>query len=226
MKALDTQIGGNHYKHYKMQPVEYFEKMKLKFIAASIIKYIVRYRDKNGLEDLNKAMHLCDIGIEIGLTPRVMQKSRRNMYNEFVSQLGDNMELEKTIIFEVSQYRYDRAIDLIDDLKQSYSHDVDEFDYYDALFELVYKDGFDYSLFTSQNREDSGDFKYLCAFVFVLHKYDVPNSLIANKANLTLVRVANLINSAYSMLEDGDAAFIIDMNAMFDYIEKERLKDE
>ena len=47
----DTQVGGSHYKDFKIQPIEFITANKLSFIQASIIKYICRYDKKNGKED-------------------------------------------------------------------------------------------------------------------------------------------------------------------------------
>jgi len=63
--ALDTQVGGSHYKHYVIQPIEFFHKNKIPYPEAAIIKYVLRYKDKNGLEDLNKAKHIIDLMIEM-----------------------------------------------------------------------------------------------------------------------------------------------------------------
>ena len=57
----DTQIGGNHYKNYKIQPIEYTLANSLNFCQGNVIKYITRYKDKNGVEDLKKAKHYIDI---------------------------------------------------------------------------------------------------------------------------------------------------------------------
>ena len=63
--ALDTQIGGTHYKNCAIQPVEFITKNKLGFLEGCVIKRICRYEDKNGLEDLKKAKHEIDLLIEL-----------------------------------------------------------------------------------------------------------------------------------------------------------------
>lgn len=60
-KALDVQEGGNHYKKYKIQPIEFCYANNIPAIEASVIKYAIRHRDKNGVEDINKAIHLLNI---------------------------------------------------------------------------------------------------------------------------------------------------------------------
>lgn len=62
--ALDKQEGGNHYKQMKIQPVEYIVANNLGFIEGNIIKYISRYKNKNGIEDLRKAQHFIEMLIE------------------------------------------------------------------------------------------------------------------------------------------------------------------
>ena len=62
---LDKQVGGSHYKKYKIQPVEYAMANDLNYCQANAIKYITRYRDKGGIEDLNKAIHNIEILIEL-----------------------------------------------------------------------------------------------------------------------------------------------------------------
>lgn len=64
-KALDTQIAGNHYKGLAIQPIEFIVKNNLDYIQGNVIKYIVRYKNKNGIEDLKKIKHYIDLLIEI-----------------------------------------------------------------------------------------------------------------------------------------------------------------
>jgi len=64
-KAIDKQIGGKHYKDFKIQPIEFITKNKLSFIQGCIIKYICRFENKNGIEDLEKIKHYCDLQIQM-----------------------------------------------------------------------------------------------------------------------------------------------------------------
>ena len=63
--AKDVQIGGDHYKKLKIQPVEYIHANNLPFIEGCIIKYATRWRDKGGLADLEKIKHFTDLLIEL-----------------------------------------------------------------------------------------------------------------------------------------------------------------
>jgi hypothetical protein len=64
-RALDRQEGGGHYKNLPIQPVEYCHKNGLGFCESSVIKYVSRWKDKNGIEDLKKARHFIDLLIEM-----------------------------------------------------------------------------------------------------------------------------------------------------------------
>lgn len=64
MSAKDYQIGGSHYKDKGIQPIEYIMSNGLGFCEGNVIKYVSRWRDKNGLDDLLKAKHYLEFLIE------------------------------------------------------------------------------------------------------------------------------------------------------------------
>ena len=63
-KALDRQEGGDHYTKMKIQPMTYSMENGLDAMQHTIIKYVSRFRDKNGIEDLRKAIHTIELLIE------------------------------------------------------------------------------------------------------------------------------------------------------------------
>ena len=65
LKATERQIGGKHYKDFKIQPIEFITKNKLSFIQGCVVKYICRFDRKNGKEDLDKIIHYAELGKEI-----------------------------------------------------------------------------------------------------------------------------------------------------------------
>lgn len=67
MSALDTQVGGDHYKKLKIQPVEYMHANGIPFIEGCIIKYASRWRDKGGIADLEKIKHFAQLLIDLEL---------------------------------------------------------------------------------------------------------------------------------------------------------------
>lgn len=62
--ALDIQEGGGHYKSKGIQPVEYAYRNNLGFIESNVVKYVSRWKEKSGIQDLKKARHYLDILIE------------------------------------------------------------------------------------------------------------------------------------------------------------------
>lgn len=64
MSAKDTQIGGDHYKDMVIQPFEYIVANGIGFAEGCVIKYVSRWKTKNGVEDLKKARHFLDMLIE------------------------------------------------------------------------------------------------------------------------------------------------------------------
>lgn len=62
--ASKTQVAGNHYSKLKIQPMEYCLQNDLNYGQSNAIKYITRYKDKNGIEDLKKAIHCIELLIE------------------------------------------------------------------------------------------------------------------------------------------------------------------
>ena len=59
--AWDKQVGGEHYKQYAIQPAKFALANKLDYAQANAIKYIVRHADKNGVQDLDKAVHYVEL---------------------------------------------------------------------------------------------------------------------------------------------------------------------
>ena len=64
MKSFKKQVGGKHYKNYKIQPVEFIIKNNIGFVEGNIIKYILRFKEKGGVQDLLKAKHYIELLIE------------------------------------------------------------------------------------------------------------------------------------------------------------------
>lgn len=65
MSALDTQEGGDHYNGMAIQPVEFIHRNAIGFLEGNVLKYIVRHRNKNGAQDVRKAIHYCRIILEL-----------------------------------------------------------------------------------------------------------------------------------------------------------------
>ena len=63
--ALDVQVGGDHYKKLKIQPIEYIHASAMGYMEGNVVKYVTRWRKKNGIADLMKAKHYIELLIEL-----------------------------------------------------------------------------------------------------------------------------------------------------------------
>ena len=62
--AFRRQEGGDHYTRLKIQPLEYIYANNLGFCEGNVVKYVTRWKYKNGLQDLEKSLHYVDFLIE------------------------------------------------------------------------------------------------------------------------------------------------------------------
>lgn len=76
--ANEIQHGGNHYKKNQIQPWDYIEANGLGFLDGNAIKYLTRWKDKNGIEDLKKARHYVDKLIEVETAKQSQQNGESN----------------------------------------------------------------------------------------------------------------------------------------------------
>ena len=63
--ALEKQVAGSHYKDLPIQPVEYIHANAMGYLEGNVVKYVSRWRKKNGLADLEKAKHYIELLIEL-----------------------------------------------------------------------------------------------------------------------------------------------------------------
>lgn len=65
VKALDTQVGGDHYKSCGIQPIEFIYANDLSYCEANIVKYATRHARKGGAEDVKKVIHYAELLLEL-----------------------------------------------------------------------------------------------------------------------------------------------------------------
>jgi hypothetical protein len=63
--ALDKQVSGSHYKDKAIQPIIYIHANNLGFCEGNVVKYVTRWKEKNGIADLEKAKHYIELLIEM-----------------------------------------------------------------------------------------------------------------------------------------------------------------
>jgi len=62
--SLEKQVGGKHYKNFRIQPAEFINENKLLFAEGNAIKYICRHSVKGKEEDIKKAIHYLEMILE------------------------------------------------------------------------------------------------------------------------------------------------------------------
>jgi hypothetical protein len=65
VSSLETQEGGSHYKDMKIQPLEFIHANNLDYMQGNVVKYITRHKAKNGAQDVRKALHYCQLILEL-----------------------------------------------------------------------------------------------------------------------------------------------------------------
>lgn len=64
-EANSVQVGGGHYKDLSIQPWDFIAANGLDYFQGNIVKYVTRFREKGGIQDLEKARHYLDKLIEL-----------------------------------------------------------------------------------------------------------------------------------------------------------------
>lgn len=63
--ALKVQIAGSHYSKLKIQPMEFSMANGWDACSHTVLKYVTRHQDKNGRQDLEKALHCADMRLAL-----------------------------------------------------------------------------------------------------------------------------------------------------------------
>jgi hypothetical protein len=63
--ALKKQVGGTHYKKFRIEPAEFIHANNIPYLEGCAVKYLCRHRDKGGVTDLLKAKHYIDLIIQL-----------------------------------------------------------------------------------------------------------------------------------------------------------------
>lgn len=88
MKNPSTQVGGTHYNKMKIQPVTFIVENELSYCQGNVIKYVCRYADKNGVQDLKKAKQYIDFMIRDLQTKDILE-SVPPKFNDYPFNEGD-----------------------------------------------------------------------------------------------------------------------------------------
>ncbi len=95
--ALNRQIGGTHYKDCTYQPIQFMVDMKFNHFQCCVLKYVMRYRKKNGREDLEKALHYCELA-------QLLRPDKTAVWNDY---LASRFVLERDMPRPLMHFLYD-----------------------------------------------------------------------------------------------------------------------
>jgi hypothetical protein len=115
MSANDKQIGGAHYQKAEYQHWDWVCDIELHYLLACATKYVTRWRDKNGVQDLDKAIHYLEKARERGVRPPRQESRLRQFTFRFVKSM--NGSTESAIIWSTIRGDYSAAASLINRLK-------------------------------------------------------------------------------------------------------------
>lgn len=118
--SLDTQVGGNHYKNFLYQPLQLSVDMRLNFIQGNIVKYITRYKNKNGKQDLLKVIHYAHLGKELKPLNFAPLRNALEVVNLYVSMNNLNVTIKNVVHHSIYQ-NWTEIISLVEGLiKEEY----------------------------------------------------------------------------------------------------------
>lgn len=115
--ALTKQVGGEHYKSMVMQPLELITLIKCSFIQGCIIKYISRYKAKNGKQDIEKCIHYAQLAIQLNDKRRCKDATVSYGVTKFVKQNKLSV-LQRVIITQAIYNKYEKVIQYCEELIQ------------------------------------------------------------------------------------------------------------
>lgn len=122
MRRKNKQVGGSHYESLKIEPIELFVKYNVNWFQGEAIKYCSRFLNKNGKQDLLKAIQVCDLADSLGLSirPLFFIELDSDFLNKYISQFEYSEVLGDIIHYLLVDNNYLLAGAKIVDLKNMY----------------------------------------------------------------------------------------------------------
>lgn len=122
MRKRNKQVGGSHYESLKIEPVELFVKFNLNWFQGEVIKYCSRFLNKNGKQDLLKAIQVCELADSLGLSSKPLFPIELDLHflNSYTSQFEYKEVLNDIINYLLVDNNYLLAGAKIVELKNMY----------------------------------------------------------------------------------------------------------
>jgi len=98
--ANSHQVGGSHYQKQTIQHWDYVLANDIPYLEAQVIKYVSRWRDKNGVQDLEKARHFLDKLIQVNTSAARDQEdpSKSHVGSTILAGMGDSVGYEPSTL--------------------------------------------------------------------------------------------------------------------------------
>lgn len=109
LKASEKEIGGSHYKNESLQPLDIIAAIDLNFFQGNIVKYVTRHSKKNGLEDLKKAYHYCQLGKEYDPYNLSANLTPSFKIDEWINEYSQATSISKSFLHSVINQEWDKA---------------------------------------------------------------------------------------------------------------------
>lgn len=93
MEANEYQVGGDHYNNKPYQHWDFVIDTNQPYLIACATKYVSRWREKNGLKDLEKAKHYLEKAIQ-----RKIQTHMHESYAKFITKFISQFEHKDMLI--------------------------------------------------------------------------------------------------------------------------------
>jgi hypothetical protein len=113
--AFNKEVAGNHYRQYKIQPIELIFAMGWNFAQGNIAKYVLRARYKNGREDIEKSIHYCELAIAAGLPCDDDIYSPDRPILEFVEKNGLDKTFWVSFLHKIDERQYSELRNILSD---------------------------------------------------------------------------------------------------------------
>lgn len=114
-KNNQSEVAGSYYEKLEIEPVTLFKAFNMNWFQGEIIKYVSRFKNKNGLQDLNKASHISQIAIDLGIKgisySELLTEDGQILIGEYTSQFANLFNV--TTDEELNKKYFIRFVDII-----------------------------------------------------------------------------------------------------------------
>lgn len=126
MKNRKRQVAGTHYSRLRIEPVDLMVIFKMDWFQGEILKYSSRYNHKNGLEDLKKAISVCQLAIDRGLASEDLYaeldlRENRKVLEEYINQF--NCTQLWYLVPSIIKRNYYYSIELLEEMIHDYEEE-------------------------------------------------------------------------------------------------------